>query len=147
MVVTQLHNIENPPVVFVFPKLKFIFLLKEIQIIFDNSYIKKGKCSSNLFTHKWPTSKFLIWKITDHNWKQLILVVNFIFGLRVNEIQNQTFLLDSHRTFLYSVVHIYNIMTQKDGSLTRKIKMILDQFHLFTDRFPKFFSIFFIFWY
>jgi hypothetical protein len=30
IVVTQLRNIENPPVVFVFPKLKFIFLSKEI---------------------------------------------------------------------------------------------------------------------
>ncbi len=100
IVVTQLLNFVNPPVVFVFPKLKFIFLSKEIQIISDNRYIKKGKCSSNLYIHKWSTYKFPIWKITDHNWKQLILVVNFIFGLRVNGIPNQIFIFDSHRTFV-----------------------------------------------
>jgi hypothetical protein len=33
-------------------------------------------------SHKWPTSKFPIRKITDHKWKQLTLVVNFLFGLR-----------------------------------------------------------------
>jgi hypothetical protein len=31
----------------------------------------------------------------DHKWKQLILVVNFLFGLRVNEIPNKTFILFS----------------------------------------------------
>jgi hypothetical protein len=31
----------------------------------------------------------------DHKWKQLILVVNFLFGLRVNEIPNKKFILDS----------------------------------------------------
>ena len=39
----------------------------------------------------------------DHKWKQLILVVNFLFGLRVNEIPNKTFILDSHRPFIYNV--------------------------------------------
>ncbi len=39
-----------------------------------------------------------------HKWKQLILVVNFLFGLRVNEILNKTFLLDSHRPFICSVL-------------------------------------------
>ncbi len=34
-------------------------------------------------SHKWPTYKFPSWKITDHKWKQLILVVNLLFGLRV----------------------------------------------------------------
>jgi hypothetical protein len=29
-----------------------------------------------------------------HKWKQLILVVNFLFGLRGNEIPNKTFILD-----------------------------------------------------
>ncbi len=33
--------------------------------------------------HKWLTYKFPIWKITDHKWKQLNHVVNFLFGLRV----------------------------------------------------------------
>jgi hypothetical protein len=31
----------------------------------------------------------------DHKWKQLILVVNFLFGLRMNEIPNKKFILDS----------------------------------------------------
>ncbi len=35
-------------------------------------------------------TKFPIWKITDHEWDQLTLVVNFLFGLRVNEIPNKT---------------------------------------------------------
>jgi hypothetical protein len=39
-----------------------------------------------------PTHKFSIWKITDHKWKQLILVVNFLLGLIVNEITNMTFI-------------------------------------------------------
>jgi hypothetical protein len=43
------------------------------------------------------------WKITDHKWKQLILVVNFLFGLRENEIPNKTFILDSHLPFICSV--------------------------------------------
>jgi hypothetical protein len=29
-------------------------------------------------------------EITDHKWKQSILVVNFFFGLRANEIPNKT---------------------------------------------------------
>ncbi len=36
-------------------------------------------------SHKWPTYKFPIWEIMDHKWKQLNLVVNSLFGLRVNE--------------------------------------------------------------
>jgi hypothetical protein len=32
-----------------------------------------------------------------------MLVVNFLFGLRVNEIQNKTFILDSHQPFICSV--------------------------------------------
>jgi hypothetical protein len=39
----------------------------------------------------------------DHKWKQLTLVVNFLFGLRVNEILNKTFILDSHQPFICSV--------------------------------------------
>jgi hypothetical protein len=31
-----------------------------------------------------------------HKWKQLVLIVNFLFGLRVNEITNKTFMLDPH---------------------------------------------------
>ncbi len=39
---------------------------------------------SREFTYcKWPTYKFPSWKITDHKWKQLILVVNILFGLGV----------------------------------------------------------------
>jgi hypothetical protein len=38
------------------------------------------------------------WKL-----KQLVLVVNFLFGLRVNEIPNKTLILDFRRPFLCSV--------------------------------------------
>jgi hypothetical protein len=37
--------------------------------------------------------------------KQLILVVDFSFGLRVNEIPNKTFLLNSPRPFICSDGH------------------------------------------
>ncbi len=57
-------------------------------------------------SHTWPTYKFPIWKVTDHKWKQLFLVVNFLFSLRVNEIQNKTFILDSHRPFICSAFKI-----------------------------------------
>jgi hypothetical protein len=33
---------------------------------------------------------------------KLILVVNFLFSLRVNEIPNKTFILDSHQSFICS---------------------------------------------
>jgi len=52
-------------------------------------------CSSAESSHKWSTYKFPIRKIMDHKWKQLILVVNFLFGLRMNEIPNKKFILDS----------------------------------------------------
>jgi hypothetical protein len=39
----------------------------------------------------------------DHKWRQLILVVNFLFGWRVNEIPNKTFILDSHRPSICSL--------------------------------------------
>ncbi len=55
-------------------------------------------------SHKWLTYKFTIWKITVHKWKQLILVVNFLFGFSVNEIPNKTLILDSHRPFICSVI-------------------------------------------
>jgi hypothetical protein len=32
----------------------------------------------------------------NHKWKQLILVVNFLLGLRVNEVPNKSFILDSY---------------------------------------------------
>ncbi len=55
-------------------------------------------------SHKWPTYIFPVWKIMDHKRTQLILVVNFLFGLRVNEITNKTFyILDSHQPFICSV--------------------------------------------
>jgi hypothetical protein len=57
----------------------------------------------NSYIHKWSTIKFPIWKNTEHKWKQLILVVNILFGLRVNEIPNKTFILDSHQLFICSV--------------------------------------------
>ena len=38
------------------------------------------------------------WKL-----KQLVLVVNSLFGLRVHEIPNKTFILDSHLPFIGSV--------------------------------------------
>jgi hypothetical protein len=47
-------------------------------------------------------TNFPIWKIMDHKWKQLILGVNFLFGFRVNEIPNETFILDSHQPFICS---------------------------------------------
>ncbi len=53
--------------------------------------------------HKWPTYKFPIGTIIDREWNQLILVANFLFGLRVNEIPNKTFILDSHWPFICSV--------------------------------------------
>jgi hypothetical protein len=61
-------------------------------------------CSWAGSSHKWPTYKFPIWKITDHKWKQLILVVSFLFGLTVNEIPNKKFISDSPRTFICSEV-------------------------------------------
>ncbi len=36
-------------------------------------------------------TNFQFGKITDHEWKQLILVVNFLFGWRVNKIPNRHF--------------------------------------------------------
>jgi hypothetical protein len=48
-------------------------------------------------------TNFPIWEITDHKWKPLILVFNFLFGLRVNEIPNKTFILDSHQPSICSV--------------------------------------------
>jgi hypothetical protein len=42
-------------------------------------------------SQKWSTYKFPIWKITDHKWKQLILVANFFLALRVNEITNKNY--------------------------------------------------------
>ncbi len=54
-------------------------------------------------SHKWLTCKFSMWKIIDHKWKQSILVVNFLFVLRVNEIANRTFILDSHLPSISSV--------------------------------------------
>jgi hypothetical protein len=42
-------------------------------------------------------------QLENYGWKQLILVVNLLFGLRVNEIPNKTFILDSHRPFICSV--------------------------------------------
>ncbi len=55
-------------------------------------------CSWAESSHKWPTDKFPIWKIMHHKLKQLILVVNILISLRVNEIPNKTFTLNSHRT-------------------------------------------------
>ncbi len=52
---------------------------------------------------KLPADKFPVWKITDHQWKQLILVVSFLFVLRVNEIPKKTFIFDYHRPFTCSV--------------------------------------------
>jgi hypothetical protein len=46
------RNIENVSVIFVFPKLKFIFLSREVLILSDNMHVKKGRCSSNLDTRK-----------------------------------------------------------------------------------------------
>ncbi len=47
------------------------------------------------------------WRSSSIAWKQLILVVNFLFGLRVNEIPNKTFILDSHRPFICSEVQSF----------------------------------------
>jgi hypothetical protein len=60
-------------------------------------------CSWGESSHKWPTYEFPIWIIMDHKWKQLIFVVNFLFGLRVSEILNKTFMLDSHQPFICSL--------------------------------------------
>jgi len=72
-------------------------------------------CGWAKISHKWPTYKFPIWKFTDHKWKQLILVVNFLFGLRVNEIPNKTFTLESHRPFICSAEE-YNMFGDQDLS-------------------------------
>jgi hypothetical protein len=58
-------------------------------------------------SHKCPTNKFPIWKITNHKWKHLVLAINFLFVLRVNEIPNKTFILDSHRPFICRVWRIW----------------------------------------
>ncbi len=39
------------------------------------------------------------WENMDHKWKQLILVVIFLLGLRVNEIPNKTFIMDSSAVY------------------------------------------------
>jgi hypothetical protein len=54
-----------------------------------------------------PTYKLPIWKITDHKWIQLILLDNFLFRLRVNEIPIKIFILNSHRPFLCSIQKAY----------------------------------------
>jgi hypothetical protein len=46
----------------------------------------------------------------DHKWKQLILGVNFLVGFRVNEIPNETFLLDSHQPFICSSTFVAHIV-------------------------------------
>ncbi len=51
-------------------------------------------------------TNFQFGKLQDHKWNQLILVVNFLFGSRVNEIANKPFILDSHRLFLCSAQRI-----------------------------------------
>jgi hypothetical protein len=53
--------------------------------------------------------KFPYWKITDHKSKQLIHVVNLLFGLKVNEIPNKTFILDFHR----SSFAVYNVVANE----------------------------------
>jgi hypothetical protein len=39
----------------------------------------------------------------EDKWKQLILGVYFLFGFRVNDIQNETFVMDSRRSFICSL--------------------------------------------
>ncbi len=63
-------------------------------------YLSLRSCGWAKSSHKWPIP---IWKIMDHKWKQLILVVNFLFGFRVNEILNKTFILESDRLFICGV--------------------------------------------
>ena len=45
--------------------------------------IPSASCSWAESSHKWPTYKFPIWKITDHKWKQLTIAVNLIFKFQV----------------------------------------------------------------
>ncbi len=71
-------------------------------------------CGCAESSHKWPTYKFSIGKITDHKWKQLILVVNFLFGLTVNEIPNKTFILDSHMPFICSIILLYSHLSSSN---------------------------------
>jgi hypothetical protein len=51
----------------------------------------------------------------DHKWKQIILAV--LFDLRVNEIPNKTFILNSHWPFIWSaiILYIWQSACQSDG--------------------------------
>jgi hypothetical protein len=61
----------------------------------------------------------------------IILVVNFLFGLRVNEIPNKTFILDSHRPFICSVIlrqtHLSNLSLKHENPLTERNEVVMSQ--------------------
>jgi hypothetical protein len=79
----------------------------------------------------------------DHKWKQLILEVNFLCGFRVNEIPNETFILDSHYDMLKKdsykwrpfVVFFHKFalffifpQLQKLASVSKDVKFIFNHF-------------------
>ncbi len=82
-------------------------------------------CSCAESSHIWPTYKFPIWKITDHKGKQLILVVYYLFSLRVNEIPNKTFILDSHWPFICIVISFSHV-----GACIFVYKLVLAKVHI-----------------
>ncbi len=48
-------------------------------------------CARELSAKLLANIQFPIWKMMHHKWKHLILVVNFLFGLRVNEISHKIY--------------------------------------------------------
>jgi hypothetical protein len=52
-----------------------------------------SSCGWAQSSHKWPTYKFSNFgKLWIPKWKQLIIIVNFLYGLRMNETPNKTIL-------------------------------------------------------
>ncbi len=75
-------------------------------------------------SHKWPTYNFPLSKITDHKWKKLILVVNFLFEW---DSKYDLFLLNSHRPFSVTNAEIYKNYPRPSSLLccTRNILTVL----------------------
>ncbi len=68
--------------------------------------------------HKWPTYKFPTWKIKDHKWKQVILFVNFLFGLRVDEIPNRIYWILTGPLFAVLCVNPYTLARNSGEAFT-----------------------------
>jgi len=63
----------------------------------------------------------------DHKWKQLIFVVNFLFGLRVNEIPNKTFMLDSYQPIICSVVLREELLAGGNSTVSKRPRAAADR--------------------